>query len=169
VPRKDPNKGNRTREADPFTTESERPQGGNPAAQPIEPPAAPERERGPKNKNRRSDPEMPPVQESSGIVTPPAAEPQAGNDGRGRGKQKRDDVRIAPPDMAPPPQAAPQEPPRPRREPPVAAPQQIAPPPMAPPVAPAGPPPAAAEPERRGKPDKGDKKKKGDGAPDEEG
>jgi hypothetical protein len=169
-PRKDPNKGNRTRETDPFTTESERPHGGNPAADSIALAAAPERERGPKNKNRRGGPEVPAVQEPSGIVAPaPATEPPVVNEGRGRGKQKKDDVRIAPPDVAPPPQVERQEPPRMRREAPVAAPQQIAPPPVAPPAAPAGPPPAAAEPERRGKPGKGGKKNKGDGSPEEEG
>jgi hypothetical protein len=138
----------------------------------MAPAAAPERERerGPKNKNRRGGPEVPPVQEPSGIVAPaPAAEPPLANESRGRGKQKKDDARIAPPDIAPPPQVERQEPPRMPREAPVAAPQQIAPPPVAPPVAPAGPPPGAAEPERRGKPGKGGKKNKGDGSPEEEG
>jgi hypothetical protein len=169
VPRKDPNRGNRTVETDPFTTESERPQRGNPAAESLPPAAAPERERGPKNKNRRGGADIPPVEEPSGIVTPPAAEPREDDDRRGRGKPRKDDVRIAPPEIAPAPQSQAPEPPRMRREAPVAVPQQIAPPPVAPPVAPAGPPPDAVEPERRGKPDKEDKKRKGDAAPDEEG
>jgi hypothetical protein len=152
VPRKDPNKGNRTLETDPFTTESERPQSGNPAVESAPPAAAPERERGPKNRDRRGGgAEIPPVQQPSQIVAPPADEPRAGTESRGRGKQKKEETR-----MAPPVQAQPQEQPRER---PVAAPPQIAPAPMAPAVAPAGPPPGAAPEHGRGKPDKGDKNK----------
>jgi hypothetical protein len=97
VPRKDPNKGNRVRETDPFTTDSA-------------PDPAPGSEAKPsKNKDRRGGAEVPSVQQpaDAGVLPPGQAVPQ--EKPHGGGKPKKDEMKAAPPVAPPRTGAAPEQ------------------------------------------------------------